>query len=138
MQVLQQELFSPLLPLVPRESVAEAIDYVNAHARPLALYYFGRSAIEQREVLDRTIAGGVSVNEITYHYGIDDLPFGGVGPSGMGRYPGFDGFREFSHAKAIYRHGWLDTSAIAGMRPPYGARLQRTLGRELRHWRKSR
>jgi coniferyl-aldehyde dehydrogenase len=136
MRVMQEEIFGPVLPLVPLESVGAAIDYVNARARPLALYYFGRDRVEERELLERTVSGGVSVNEITYHFGIDDLPFGGVGASGFGAYHGRDGFSEFSHAKAVYRHGWADTSALGGMRPPYGARLERTLARELRSWRK--
>jgi coniferyl-aldehyde dehydrogenase len=136
LRVMQEEIFGPVLPLVPLESVGAAIDYVNARPRPLALYYFGKDRAEERELLDRTITGSVGINEITYQFGVDDLPFGGVGASGLGAYHGVDGYREFSHARAIYRHGWVDTSALGGMRPPYGERLQKTLARELRPWRR--
>ena len=102
MTVMQDEIFGPLLPVKTYGQVAEAIDYVNAHDRPLGLYWFGEDQAEQRTVLDRTISGGVTVNDVLFHVSMEDLPFGGVGPSGMGSYHGLDGFRAFSHAKAIY------------------------------------
>jgi coniferyl-aldehyde dehydrogenase len=81
----------------------EAIDYVNAHDRPLGLYYFGTDKAEEQKVLSRTISGGATVNDVLFHNAMEDLPFGGVGPSGMGNYHGQDGFKTFSHARAVYR-----------------------------------
>jgi coniferyl-aldehyde dehydrogenase len=132
LRVMQEEIFGPVLPMLEYDSIEEAIGWVNAGPRPLALYYFGHDAAEERRVLDRTHSGGVTVNEITWHFVAEDLPFGGVGASGFGAYHGIHGFREFSHARAVFRQGPVDVSAIAGMRPPYGARLQRTIARELK------
>ena len=80
----------------------ETIDYVNHNARPLGLYYFGQDEAEQKQVLTHTTSGGVTVNDVVMHVAQEDLPFGGVGPSGMGAYHGHDGFKTFSHAKAIF------------------------------------
>jgi coniferyl-aldehyde dehydrogenase len=132
MQVMQDEIFGPILPVVGYETVEAAIDRINARPRPLALYYFGYDAAEERLVLDRTLSGGVTVNDVVYHIAQDDLPFGGVGQSGMGNYHGFDGFRTFSHAKAIYRQPRLDIAKLAGTKAPYGAALEKTLSREIR------
>ena len=102
MTVMQEEIFGPILPIMRYRKVEEAIGYVNRHDRPLGLYYFGADPAEQRQVLDRTVSGGVTVNDVVFHAAMDDLPFGGIGPSGMGSYHGEDGFREFSHRKSIY------------------------------------
>jgi coniferyl-aldehyde dehydrogenase len=132
MKVMQDEIFGPVLPVMTYKSVDEAIDYVNAHPRPLGLYYFGTDAAEQRKVLDKTTAGGVTINDVIFHVSQADLPFGGVGPAGMGSYHGFDGFKTFSHAKAIYKQTNMDLGKIAGTRPPYGPALQKTIARELK------
>lgn len=105
--------------------VGEAVDYVNSHARPLGLYYFGDDRVEQDRVLTRTTSGGVTVNDVVMHVSMEDLPFGGVGPSGMGSYHGIDGFRTFSHAKAVFEQVKRDLTAM--MRPPYGAAIQKML-----------
>jgi coniferyl-aldehyde dehydrogenase len=112
------------------KDVAEAVDYVNDHARPLGLYYFGSDAGEQENVLSRTTSGGVSVNDVVMHVSMEDLPFGGVGPSGMGAYHGIDGFREFSHAKAVFSQARRDITAM--MRPPYGDRMMKILGTQIK------
>jgi coniferyl-aldehyde dehydrogenase len=132
MKVMQDEIFGPVLPVMTYKSVDEAIDYVNAHPRPLGLYYFGTDAGEQRKILDKTTAGGVTINDVIFHVSQSDLPFGGVGPAGMGSYHGYDGFKTFSHAKAIYRQTNMDLGKIAGTRPPYGPALQKTIARELK------
>lgn len=132
MRVMQEEIFGPVLPVFEYDSIDEAIAYVNAHERPLGLYYFGRDAAEERRVLDRTHSGGVTVNEMTFHCAAEDLPFGGIGASGMGAYHGVHGFREFSHARAVYRQSRVDVSALGGMRPPYGEKLKKTVERELK------
>ncbi|MFK0089662.1 coniferyl aldehyde dehydrogenase [Pseudomonas sp. NPDC090755] len=103
LQVMQEEIFGPLLVIKPYRQLNETIAYINARPRPLALYYFGNDVAEEAHVLSRTCSGGVTVNEVMQHAGIHNLPFGGVGASGMGAYSGIDGFRNFSHAKGIFR-----------------------------------
>ena len=116
---MQEEIFGPLLPVKPYKDVTETIQYVNDHARPLGLYYFGRNTAEQELVLSHTTSGGVTVNDVVMHVSMDDLPFGGVGPSGMGSYHGYDGFKTFSHGKAILTQSKLVSKLAATMRPPY-------------------
>jgi coniferyl-aldehyde dehydrogenase len=132
MKVMQEEIFGPILPVMTYETIDQAIDYVNAHDRPLGLYYFGADRAEENHVLSRTISGGVTVNDVVFHHAMEDLPFGGVGPSGMGSYHGIDGFRTFSHARAVYRQTGMDVAGIAGFKPPYGKATRSTLKRELR------
>jgi coniferyl-aldehyde dehydrogenase len=107
------------------DTVDEVIGYVNDHPRPLGLYYFGSDDKEQEKVLTRTTSGGVSVNDTIMHVSMEDLPFGGVGPSGMGAYHGHDGFKTFSHAKAVFKQAKMDVTAM--MRPPYGEKIQKML-----------
>lgn len=103
LQVMQDEIFGPLLPIKPYDNIAEVIAWINARPRPLALYYFGNDADEEAQVLSRTCSGGVTLNGVLSHASTEGLPFGGVGQSGMGAYHGIDGFRTFSHAKAVLR-----------------------------------
>jgi coniferyl-aldehyde dehydrogenase len=132
MTVMQEEIFGPILPVKTYRAVGEAIDYVNAHDRPLGLYYFGGDAAEERMVLDRTISGGATVNDVIFHVSMEDLPFGGVGPSGMGSYHGQDGFRTFSHAKGVYRQPKIDVAKLAGIKPPYGKATRAAIARDLK------
>ncbi|WP_246152549.1 coniferyl aldehyde dehydrogenase [Sphingomonas montanisoli] len=132
MAVMREEIFGPILPVKRYAAIDDAIAYVNAHDRPLGLYYFGRDAGERDAVLSRTISGGVTVNDTVFHAGIDDLPFGGVGPSGMGSYHGIDGFRTFSHAKAVYVQPKIDVTKLAGFKPPYGKTTLKTIARGLK------
>jgi len=125
MKIMQEEIFGPLLPVKTYESVDEAIGYVNDHDRPLGLYYFGGDTAEQDKVLTRTTSGGVSVNDTIMHVSMEDLPFGGIGPSGMGSYHGIDGFRTFSHAKAVFKQANSDITAM--MRPPYGRKFAKMI-----------
>lgn len=129
-KVMQEEIFGPVLPIKPYRDLDEVIRYVNEHPRPLALYYFGKDSAERERLLERTTSGGVTVNDVIMHVMMEDLPFGGVGPSGMGAYHGRDGFRRFSHAKAIYRQSRFDLGAM--VRPPYGAKLRRLLKMQIR------
>ncbi|HEY6941837.1 coniferyl aldehyde dehydrogenase, partial [Dokdonella sp.] len=125
MGVMQQEIFGPLLPIVPYDSIDEAIAYVNAHPHPLALYVFDdRRAVVDR-VLDATLAGGVSVNDTILHIAQHHLPFGGVGASGMGVYHGEDGFRTFSRMKPVFRQArW---NLVGLLNPPYRTTFRRML-----------
>jgi coniferyl-aldehyde dehydrogenase len=125
MKIMQDEIFGPLLPVKTYETMDEAIGYVNGHARPLGLYYFGDDAKEQDRVLTRTTSGGVSINDTIMHVSMEDLPFGGVGPSGMGSYHGLDGFRTFSHAKAVFKQAKMDVTAM--IRPPYGEKIRKMM-----------
>jgi coniferyl-aldehyde dehydrogenase len=119
MAVMQEEIFGPILPVKKYTDIDEPINYINDHDRPLGLYYFGQSSSEERKVLNHTTSGGVTVNDVIMHITQEDLPFGGVGPSGMGSYHGFDGFKTFSHAKAIYNQSKTVSKLAAAMRPPY-------------------
>ncbi len=123
MQVMQEEIFGPLLPVKGYGRVEETIDYVNDHPRPLGLYYFGSDRSEQRKVLTHTTSGGVTVNDVIMHVGQEDLPFGGVGPSGMGSYHGRDGFLTFSHRKSVYRQTGFDLAGKVGITPPWGDKM---------------
>ncbi|RIA47009.1 coniferyl-aldehyde dehydrogenase [Hephaestia caeni] len=120
MILMQEEIFGPILPVRRYDTIDGAIGEVNRRARPLGLYYFGRDEKERRQVLDRTISGGVTLDDVVFHVSMEDLPFGGVGPSGMGAYHGRDGFRTFSHAKAVFKQAKLDVAKLAGIKPPYG------------------
>ena len=129
MKVMQDEIFGPILPVKTYRNVDEAIGYVNAKARPLGLYYFGEDPAEKERVLTRTTSGGVTVNDTIMHVAMEDLPFGGVGPSGMGSYHGVDGFRQFSHRKAIYQQPTSNfiEKQLKTIRAPYGEAIQKQL-----------
>jgi coniferyl-aldehyde dehydrogenase len=118
MKLMQDEIFGPILPLVDCASVDAAVDYINARPRPLALYHFDHDKQRTERVLDRTVAGGVSINDTLFHFAQDELPFGGIGASGMGHYHGHAGFLTFSKQKPVfYQARW---SALSLFRPPYG------------------
>lgn len=119
MKVMQDEIFGPVLPVKKYKDIKEPVDYVNEHDRPLGLYYFGESKSEEQHVLTHTTSGGVTVNDVIMHVAQEDLPFGGVGPSGMGSYHGYDGFKNFSHAKSVYTQSKTVSKLAAAMRPPY-------------------
>lgn len=123
MRLMQEEIFGPILPVIGYTGLDAALEYVNARPRPLALYYFGNDQDSRKKVLERTHSGGVCFNDAIFHVAIDDMPFGGIGPSGMGAYHGHEGFLTFSHAKGVLsRPGLLNTSRV--LHPPYGGRLQ--------------
>lgn len=119
MTVMQEEIFGPVLPVKRYSNIDEPIQYINDHPRPLGLYYFGKDSTQERKVLDRTTSGGVTVNDVIMHVTQEDLPFGGVGPSGMGSYHGYDGFKNFSHTKAIFSQSKTVSKLAAAIRPPY-------------------
>ncbi|GLR14509.1 putative coniferyl aldehyde dehydrogenase [Chitinimonas prasina] len=125
MTLLQDEIFGPILPVLTYKTLDEAIDYVNTHPRPLALYYFDYDNQRISQVISNTISGGVGVNETVMHVGQDDLPFGGVGPSGMGHYHGHEGFETFSKMKPIFAQSRFNGAWL--LRPPYGPRVERLL-----------
>jgi len=121
MQIMQDEIFGPLLPIRTYRTLDDAIAYVNARPRPLALYYFGERKPESERVIAQTISGGVTLNDTMLHVAQDDLPFGGVGPSGTGAYHGRDGFERFSHKKPIFAQARRNLLGL--FEPPYGSRF---------------
>ncbi|MFC4158220.1 coniferyl aldehyde dehydrogenase [Chitinimonas lacunae] len=125
MRLMQDEIFGPILPILSVDSVDEAISYINARPRPLALYYFDHDNERIGSVLTRTHSGGAAINETVIHVGQDDLPFGGVGPSGMGHYHGRDGFDTMSKRKGVFAQSRLNGLPL--MRPPYGPRIEALL-----------
>lgn len=130
MTVMQEEIFGPILPVVTYRTLDEALAYVNARPRPLALYYFDEDSRRVDEVVSRTHSGGVTINDCIYHLGQHNLPFGGVGASGMGQYHGFDGFQTFSKKRGVMVQRRLATTAL--FRPPFGARKKRLVDALLR------
>jgi coniferyl-aldehyde dehydrogenase len=127
MKAMQEEIFGPVLPVKTYGHIDEAIDYVNEHDRPLGLYYFGQDGEEREKVLTKTISGGVTVNDVIFHVSMEDLPFGGVGSSGMGSYHGVEGFREFSHARSVYTQPKIDVAKLGGFKPPYGPATEKAI-----------
>ncbi len=104
MKILQDEIFAPVLPVMTYDSLDQAISYIEAREKPLALYVYSNNDANVQKVLDRTSSGGVTVNGVFSHYLENRLPFGGVNTSGMGSYHGYFGFKAFSHERAIYLH----------------------------------
>jgi coniferyl-aldehyde dehydrogenase len=118
MAVMEEEIFGPILPVVTYDELDDAIAYVNARPRPLALYFFGTDKTSQRLVVERTTSGGVLINDTILHYAQDDLPFGGIGASGMGAYHGAEGSKTMSHAKSVFQQARFN--AVDLFRPPFG------------------
>jgi coniferyl-aldehyde dehydrogenase len=116
-RVMQEEIFGPLLPVVGYTGLEEALAYVSARPRPLALYYFDDRADRVKEVIERSMSGGVTVNDTLLHFITDSLPRGGVGRSGMGCYQGHAGFLAFSHVKPVFQQARINAARI--LSPPY-------------------
>jgi coniferyl-aldehyde dehydrogenase len=128
MKVMQEEIFGPILPVRTIDSTSGAIEYVNSRERPLALYYFGADSAEEQSVIDNTTSGSVCINDLVWQGGHENLPFGGIGNSGMGHYHGYDGFLEFSHQKSVLKHPKLDLNKLAALVPPYNdAKLEKSM-----------
>ncbi len=127
--LMQEEIFGPVLPILEYRTLDEAIAFVNARPRPLALYWFGRDRAARERVLGETLSGGVTVDDCLWHIGVEELPFGGVGDSGMGAYHGERGFLAFTREKGVFLQSRFSGLALA--RPPYGKRFE-SLGRLLR------
>ncbi len=125
MRVMQEEIFGPLLPIVPYNTIEQAIDYINQRENPLALYLMSFDKATQHLVLNKTKAGGVCINEAAMHVAQDDLPFGGVGDSGMGQYHGHEGFLALSKAKAVFSRGRFSLGSL--IFPPYNQAIQKLI-----------
>ncbi|MCB1655377.1 MAG: coniferyl aldehyde dehydrogenase [Pseudomonadales bacterium] len=125
--IMQEEIFGPALVVLPYDEIDRALADINSRDRPLALYYFGQSEEERRHVLQRTISGGVTINDVMMHAAMHDAPFGGIGASGMGHYHGREGFLEFSHMRTVFKAAAHDPRREWGMLPPYGEHFQATM-----------
>ena len=125
--LLQEEIFGPLLPVVTYRRLEDALEYVRKRPKPLALYVFSRSSNTVEETLEGTTSGGVCINNTLVHLANPGLPFGGVGPSGVGNYHGRAGFRAFSHERGVMRQQGNPLARY--LAPPYAARMNRMIAR---------
>ncbi|WP_337271148.1 coniferyl aldehyde dehydrogenase [Oryzifoliimicrobium ureilyticus] len=125
-KLMEEEIFGPILPIISYEQLGEAVGFIRTRPRPLALYLFTKDRVTERSVLENTISGNVTVNGTLLHVAQNDLPFGGVGPSGFGAYHGHDGFKRFSHARGVTKVRLFNPARLA--MPPYG-RLTRLLAK---------
>lgn len=123
--VMREEIFGPLLPVKPYDSVEEAIEYVNSGERPLGLYVFSGDQSAAQQILDRTVSGGAAVGACAAQGALPSLGFGGVGYSGSGRHHGIDGFREFSNPRGVVFRG--EGGALDAFLPPYGEQTEALL-----------
>jgi len=121
MSAMQQEIFGPLLPIIGYQNINEAIAYINSKPRPLALYICSFNKQLQQQILLNTHAGGVCINDAAFHVANDDLPFGGIGASGMGQYHGNEGFKTFSHGKTVLSRGRINLGTL--LFPPFGNKI---------------
>lgn len=125
MLLMQEEIFGPVLPIVTYSNIDEALNYINERPRPLALYYFGYDKDAQAYVMDNTHSGGMCINDTLMHVAQDDMPFGGVGTSGMGHYHGEEGFRTFSNARGVFAKQRLNSGKM--VYPPHGTSLHKMI-----------
>lgn len=123
MQIAKEEIFGPLLPITAYNTLDQASAYINQRPRPLALYYFDNDKQRITDFLAATTSGGAAINDTVLHFAQDDLPFGGIGASGMGVCHGHEGFLELSHAKPVFQQSRLNGTAM--LDPPYGALFDR-------------
>lgn len=129
--IMQEEVFGPILPIVTINDIDSTIRYINHRPMPLALYWFGKSKEVMKRILNETRSGGVTINDTLLHAAVEDLPFGGIGASGMGAYHGKAGFEAFSHRKSVLEvRGFFGLHFLRGTqlaRPPYGKGVERLL-----------
>lgn len=125
MALMQEEIFGPILPVLPYSTVDEALNYINDRPRPLAMYYFGYDKAAQKHVLDHSHSGGMSINDTLMHVAQDDMPFGGLGESGMGHYHGEEGFRTLSNARGVYAKQRFNSGRF--IHPPHGTLIHKLI-----------
>ncbi len=133
MQLMQEEIFGPILPVKTYRNLDEVLAYINARERPLALYLFTHDKAIQERVIRHTMSGAVGINDCAVHAAQHDLPFGGVGNSGMGQYHAYEGFLEFSKLRPVFSQA--PVTMVARMYPPYGNTFERVFAwlMRLRH-----
>ena len=125
MAAMREEIFGPILPIETYRTLDDAVAKINARPHPLAFYYFGRDVAQRESVLARTRAGGVTVNDTLLHFAHKNVPFGGVGESGMGSYHGEASFLAFTHRKPVVVQPRL--AATRYLYPPYGKGFERVM-----------
>ncbi len=125
MLVMQEEIFGPIPSVRTYQSLDMCLLDINSRPNPLALYLFSKDKNVQRKVIENTMAGAMTINDIAVHYACDDLPFGGVGASGMGQIHGIEGFKTLSHAKSVFKQGWVNLPKVSDMLPPYGDNFEK-------------
>jgi coniferyl-aldehyde dehydrogenase len=125
MRVMQEEIFGPILPIITYQHIHEVLDYINSQDRPLALYLFSDDKALQEKVINKTRSGGVCLNDTTLHVGQHDMPFGGVGESGMGQYHGAEGFMAMSKLRPIFKQARYPSLSL--LYPPYGKRFDKII-----------
>jgi coniferyl-aldehyde dehydrogenase len=129
--IMNEEIFGPILPVLAVDDLSDALRQVASRSRPLAVYFFATDRREIERVSTEIVCGGFVVNDLMMHFLQDDLPFGGVGDSGMGSYHAEEGFRRFSHATAVFEQSrWIDLGWL--LRPPYGDRIARLLKMQIK------
>lgn len=131
MTLMREEIFGPLLPVIPYDDIDEVIRYITDRDRPLVLYIMGRDRTGGK-IRRQVIAGGVAYDEFLLHVGQEDLPFGGSGASGMGNYHGVAGFKCFSHEMSVFKRGPFDILGLLQARPPFGPRFRAYIRQELK------
>ena len=129
MTIMQEEIFGPLLPILTYTDLETVISYIQERPRPLALYINSFNEEFQESLLKHTHSGGVCINEAAFHVTQEDLPFGGIGNSGMGRIHGKEGFRTFSNQKAVFHKGKISLSDK--FFPPFGSKIHKFLTKVL-------
>jgi len=128
MKIMNEEIFGPVLPIIEYDDMDDALSTITAKDRPLGLYYFGTDKSEESKIMNNTSSGGVTINNVVGHIQQKDLPFGGVGPSGMGRYQSYDGFKNFSNPRSFYKDiGFKFDKLFDGIRPPYTKNIENLL-----------
>jgi coniferyl-aldehyde dehydrogenase len=125
MQVMQEEIFGPILPILTYRQLDDALKYVNDRPHPLAIYYFDHDARRVDHLLKSTRSGGVTINDVIYHIAQNNLPFGGIGASGIGQYRGHAGFKTFSKQKGVMMQSRF--TGLRFLRPPYGELAERAI-----------
>ena len=132
LDAMHDEIFGPVLPIKTYADFDDAIAFINSKPHALAAYYFGRDASEEQRFIDHTRSGGVCINDVIFQVTQESMPFGGVGPSGMGAYHGHQGFKTFSHARSVYRQTPIDVAKMGGVVPPFGPMTERVLSFQIK------
>ena len=128
-RLMKEEIFGPLLPIVPVQNTQQAVEFINDKSKPLALYLFSKNNALIETVSNEVACGGMVVNDLLLHFLQDDMPFGGVGASGIGAYHGVEGFKQFTHAKSVFKAPGISLSKF--LKPPYGNLYRQILKHEI-------
>jgi hypothetical protein len=126
-KVMTEEIFGPILPVLEFKNISDVISFINSRPKPLALYYFGPSSSSMHRIINETSSGAFSMNDTAFHLLNCDLPFGGVGWSGMGKYHGQIGFDSCSHLKSVFKKSTINCWPFTARYPPYTESKQKIM-----------